>query len=158
MVGPAIVVVAGGYTAWLAVTNPEALVVDDYYKQGTAINQALQRDHAAAELKLEGDLELAADGKIRLSLHAKPDYAWPPIVELLLAHPTRSEDDLHVEMLAATLTNGEALYIAPAPALKPVAYQLVLQDGDRWRLVAEWPKNATGVHGLKPNLAAKGDQ
>ena len=45
MTGPAIVVVAGFTTAFLAVKSNDGLVEDDYYKQGLEINQTLDRDH-----------------------------------------------------------------------------------------------------------------
>ena len=52
MAGPAIVIVAGVYTGYLAFTRQDALVVGDYYKQGKAINQDLRRDRAATALGL----------------------------------------------------------------------------------------------------------
>ena len=39
--GPAIVVVAGFATLWLALANPETLVAEDYYRQGIEINKTL---------------------------------------------------------------------------------------------------------------------
>ena len=39
--GPAIVVVAGFTTLWLALANPESLVAEDYYRQGLEINKTL---------------------------------------------------------------------------------------------------------------------
>ena len=50
MAGPALVVVAGLTTAWIAVTHEDGLVADDYYKRGLAINQELRRDSAAVSL------------------------------------------------------------------------------------------------------------
>ena len=44
MAGPALVIVAGIITVWLAVISNDGLVSDDYYKQGLAVNQRLQRD------------------------------------------------------------------------------------------------------------------
>ena len=49
MAGPAIVIVAGFVTAWLAIISNDGLVTDDYYKQGLALNQRLQRDHDASD-------------------------------------------------------------------------------------------------------------
>jgi len=46
-VGSAIVVVAGVVTAWLAVVHEDALVADDYYKQGLAINRTLAKQETA---------------------------------------------------------------------------------------------------------------
>ena len=42
MMGPAIVIVAGFYTLWLAIQSNDGLVADDYYKRGLAINQTLR--------------------------------------------------------------------------------------------------------------------
>lgn len=39
--GPAVVVVAGFATLWLALANPESLVAGDYYRQGIEINKTL---------------------------------------------------------------------------------------------------------------------
>lgn len=39
--GPAVVVVAGFATLWLALANPESLVAEDYYRQGIGINKTL---------------------------------------------------------------------------------------------------------------------
>ncbi len=39
--GPAVVVVAGFATLWLALANPESLVAEDYYRQGMEINKTL---------------------------------------------------------------------------------------------------------------------
>ena len=49
MAGPATVVVAGFFTWFLAARTENALVVDNYYKEGLAINQVLARDAAAAK-------------------------------------------------------------------------------------------------------------
>ena len=56
MAGPAVVIVAGVITLWLAVRSSDGLVTDDYYKQGLAVNQVLERDHRAAALGLRADL------------------------------------------------------------------------------------------------------
>ena len=40
--GPAIVVVAGFVTLWLAIVRPDPLVAEDYYQQGSEINKTLQ--------------------------------------------------------------------------------------------------------------------
>ena len=39
--GPAIVVVAGFVTLWLALRTPDPLVAGDYYRQGLEINKTL---------------------------------------------------------------------------------------------------------------------
>src|SRR5688572_10359806 len=61
MSGPAVVVVAGAFTIWLAFVSSDGLVADDYYKRGLAINQELQRDRVAAERSLTAEMN-ASDG------------------------------------------------------------------------------------------------
>ena len=39
--GPAVVVVAGFVTLYIAVTRPDPVVADDYYRQGMNINKTL---------------------------------------------------------------------------------------------------------------------
>lgn len=39
--GPAIVIVAGFVTLWLAVSRPDPVVAEDYYRQGVEINKTL---------------------------------------------------------------------------------------------------------------------
>jgi len=39
--GPAIVVVAGFATLWLAIARPDPVVAEDYYRQGIEINKTL---------------------------------------------------------------------------------------------------------------------
>jgi hypothetical protein len=44
--GPAVVVVAGFFTLWLALAYPETLVSEDYYRRGVQINRELAADQA----------------------------------------------------------------------------------------------------------------
>lgn len=48
--GPAIVVVAAIFTFYLAVTRPDQLITEDYYRQGIEINKTLGDDAQAASL------------------------------------------------------------------------------------------------------------
>jgi len=41
LAGPAVVVVAGFYTLWLAIKTPDPVVSQDYYRQGVEINKTL---------------------------------------------------------------------------------------------------------------------
>ncbi len=60
---PAITVVAGVATIWLASREPVALVVDDYYKEGMAVNQDLAKDEIANELQLSTQLDFDLKSK-----------------------------------------------------------------------------------------------
>lgn len=48
--GPAIVVVASFFTFYLAVTRPDPVVTEDYYRKGLEINKTLGNDAEAASL------------------------------------------------------------------------------------------------------------
>ncbi len=52
--GPAIVVVAGFVTLWLAIRNPDPLVSKDYYRQGVEINKTLENPDASLVPALKG--------------------------------------------------------------------------------------------------------
>lgn len=44
--GPAVVVVAGFVTLYIAVKSPDPVVTSDYYRQGVEINKTLAKDRA----------------------------------------------------------------------------------------------------------------
>ncbi len=85
MAGPAVVVVAGIVTAWIAATTSDGLVADDYYKQGLAVNQVLARNDVAAAMQLEARLRLVA-GRIELRLMSRAGAALPGRVKVTVNH------------------------------------------------------------------------
>lgn len=124
MAGPAVVVVAGIVTAWIAATTSDGLVADDYYKQGLAINQRLARQDAAAAMQLEARLRLA-EGRVELRLAPLPD-----LVSLTLVHPTHGGNDRKV-----VLAGGQGLYAGPLAGLGPGRWQVVIEDAaGAWRM------------------------
>lgn len=136
MAGPILVVIAGAITTWLAIGTSDGLIADDYYKQGLAVNQRIERDRLAAELGLSGQLMLADDGRrLRLILGGQSPFKPPPTVLLTLAHPTRTGFDQRVELgLRDDGAYGGSL-------AKPVSgrWHVAVQDpGGNWRLTAEW--------------------
>lgn len=50
LAGPAIVVVAGFATLYLAITRPDPVITDDYYRKGIEINKTLESKADAASL------------------------------------------------------------------------------------------------------------
>jgi uncharacterized protein len=85
---PAIAVIAGAVTLWLAVSTSDGLVVDDYYKQGLAVQQTMARSQRAAELGLRAHMRLRAEG-FEMQLTGRPGEAIPERVRITFAHPTR---------------------------------------------------------------------
>ena len=132
MAGPAVVVVAGLTTAWIAATTSDGLVADDYYKQGLAVNQKLARNDAAATMQLEARLRLAA-GRIELRLMSRADAPLPPRVKVTLAHPTRGGEDQKV-----TLAGEKGVYTGEMAALGPGRWQVVIEDeAGAWRMAGK---------------------
>ena len=133
MAGPAIVVVAGFITMWISFSGADALVVDDYYKQGKAINQDLRRDHVAASLGLQFSLRYdAAAGKLIGQL--KGSQSALPLT-LMLVHPTMPSKDAKFEVVP----DSAGKIIISLPMLERAHWQVQLEDVARtWRLHGQW--------------------
>ena len=134
MAGPAIVIVAGFVTLWLAIVSDDGLVTDDYYKQGLAINQRLQRDHYASDLGLRADL-MRSGQQIRLLVTADRDAALPEALTLKLSHPTRAGQDQMVKMVS----EGQGFYGGELTADVSGRWYVSIEDpSGKWRLQGEW--------------------
>lgn len=132
MIGlPALAVVAGFITLYLAVSTRDGLVVDDYYEQGKAINRELARDHEAMKSGLGGALVIApANNAVELDLHAASGFEPPQQLRLAFMHTTRDGNDR-----VLTATRGAAWhYSAPLPEFVPGRYRVQVET-PRWRLV-----------------------
>ncbi len=135
MLGPAIVVVAGVITGYLAYTRQDALVVDDYYKRGKAINLDLRRDRAAGALALAGALRYDAGSRTMsgaLTSFGKPVTAPFRIV---LAHATLPEKDL--SLMAYPDAQGQ--FKLPLAQFGQARWNVTVEGGQReWRLAGAW--------------------
>lgn len=137
MMGPGMVVVAGLFTAWLAVKHEDGLVADDYYKRGLAINQELRRDAAAASLDIKAQV-LFGDSAVRVFLSGPAPV--PARLTLQLIHPTRASLDQRIVLIAGPGNWYEGRFAGWRGARRGV----LLEDEARtWRLLGEVrPDNA----------------
>lgn len=128
---PASAVIGGIITLMLAVNSPNALVVDDYYKEGLAINQRKQRLATADTMGMTGLLR--SDGKqLTLSLTSQPAVTEQALA-LSIIHSTRAELDR--QLILQRLPDGR--YAADLPMLPPGNWYLRLQAGDAsWQIRA----------------------
>ncbi|MFI4941526.1 MAG: FixH family protein [Burkholderiales bacterium] len=139
MLGPFIVVIAATYTGWIAFSKQDALVVDDYYKQGNAINQDLRRDRTATNMGLSFNARYdAAAGKLNGRLLG---FGTPVAGKLLIhfIHQTQPEKDLHLEAQVDQLGN----FSVELPMLEMGRWQLSVEGAKRdWRLngIWKWPQ------------------
>lgn len=155
MAGPAAVVVAGFVTLWLAVKSPDALVVDDYYKEGKAINASLHRDQRAAALGLTATMHFVgtanAQSSLELTTASTQDVMWPPVLEVLLTHPVKEALDRKVEMTLVKAAPQGATYRGATGTLDAVAYQITVQDPAlTWRLINQERGAAKEAVALRP--------
>jgi uncharacterized protein len=138
MSGPAIVVVAGIFTAYLAVRTQDGLVVDDYYKQGLAVNKDLSRDIAA---KTAGYSAVAtidtSKGRVTLTLQHSP--ASFKDLTLTLSRATVSGHDQRISLQRTNQRNGESTFIGALKSLEPLEsgkwYVTVDDPSHSWRLL-----------------------
>jgi hypothetical protein len=136
MLGPATVLAGGAFVTWLAVGHPDALVVDDYYKQGKAINQDLRRDRAATALGLALQARYDAQaGLLSGRLAARTGAAQSAPFTIYLAHPTLPQRDLRLLVRPAE----DGAFTVALPGLERTHWQVVVEGGLRdWRLAKGW--------------------
>lgn len=132
MAGPAIVIVAGLTTAWLAVSTSDGLVTDDYYKKGLAVEQTIARSREAERMGVVVRARFTAEGvSLALSAAEGAGFVPPKSVTLTLSHPTRAGLDQQV-----TLNAADGRYTGQI-RLPASGHWLVLVEDDArtWRLM-----------------------
>jgi hypothetical protein len=135
--GPAIVVVAGFYTLYLAVVGADPLVVDNYYKEGLAINRVLARDHLALRRGYRAVVMLNEQRTLVRVQLTGPDL--PAELRLHFIHPTKS--DLDRQIAAQQIQPG--LYEASVQLAAAGRWDIELADSQQqWRLTGTWHPSA----------------
>lgn len=133
MAGPVAVLIAGAITMWISFSGADALVVDDYYKQGKAINQDLRRDRQAAAMGLS--LSLRFDAASGALLGQVRGFSQRSALRLSLIHPTIPEKDLKLEAVA----DEQGRFAVALPLLERALWKVQLEDVTRiWRLRGSW--------------------
>ena len=142
MSGPAIVVVAGFVTLYLAVSGQDGLVVDDYYKQGKTINQSLHRDEVARRMGLTASASLdQVNDRMVVVLARRDGQVLPATLTISLVHATRSGMDKSV-----VLTAGNGGYAGILPPLGAGKWNVLIEDAQKqWRLQQQIVVGATPV-------------
>lgn len=146
--GPAIVVVAGIYTAWLAVKSNDGLVTDDYYRKGLSANQTIARSEQASRAGLVAGVRIEGE-TLSVSLRATDaGFAMPPTLAVTISHPTRAGlDQSRVLARVGEVYSGEL-------RLPAAGHWLVLLEDERktWRLMGNviLPANGETLIGGSP--------
>ncbi len=146
---PAASVIAGIYLIYLATNTDHSLVVDDYYKQGMAINQNLARDRAAQELGISAWLIAEpSNNMIKLTFDKGTLSDFPDNLKLHLQHATHADHDQAVPLVRAP--RGQYVgYLKQA--VREGVWHITLST-DQWRLVdrVRW-QNGVNIN-LAPQL------
>ncbi|MCX7945433.1 MAG: FixH family protein [Hydrogenophilus sp.] len=130
MMPPLAAVVGGMATLVVAVRSWDGLVVDDYYREGLAIQQQIERTERAATLGLVARVRLADE---RVVIGFEPSSLridLPPVVVVRFIHPTMTGYDRQLYLVR----DGDRYW---APLVLPMAgrWRVEIEDEHRqWRL------------------------
>lgn len=135
---PGSVVVAAIATLFIAIKHSDELVLDDYYKDGLAINQQLSQDRQARRQAIVAEVSLRPGNDLSLRLIGQGLEGLDHL-QLALQHPTSTLLDQQIVLTRQHRDTFEghldsALQGRWYITLQPLPHQ---QDGD-WRLKAEW--------------------
>lgn len=143
---PALTVVAGFMTWWIAAQRADSDVAEDHYKRGLAINRVLEREQAAARAALQAQLQIQSDNVLTLRLTAGTGAALPEAVQVVLTHPVQARQDQRI----ALILNPDGLY-------RSARLRTVEGYTGQWGLAVEGPGwRLSGARmGLQPGSTAR---
>ncbi len=126
---PAIAVIAGIATLVIAIRSWDGLVVDDYYKEGNAIVQTIERTTHARELGLSALVQVRSE-RLRVQLTARDRADLPSGLIVTISHPTRTGLDQ-----VLTLSGKDGVYEGDMKTLAAGRWLFQLEDESRvWRM------------------------
>ena len=125
---PAAIVVAGINMVFIAHEGADDLVVDEYYKDGLAINRKLEKRERAERLGISARLSIS--GNDITVTTAGPVTASQ--LKLTLSHPL--ESDLDFEIFVVQSVPGEYRGSLPATVAPRWHWALRLPGDEGWRL------------------------
>lgn len=128
---PAITVLKAVHSVYLMNLQSPDLVVDDYYKQGRAINQNLSKYREAAARNLQAKVLLAGNKAV---LTFTASSILDESITLDFVHNTIAAKDFKV----VAERSGESMYIAELPLTPTGKWNLVVHDN-----ATEWKLRAT---------------
>lgn len=124
---PMSAVIAGIATIMIAMHKPDGVVVDDYYKEGLAINQALNSERMAKQLNL------AVSGQVTsntIQLQLSGNIPAPETLSIHFIHPTKPNSDKNWELIK----KGETYFANITPLATANWHVKVETENGHWRL------------------------
>lgn len=145
---PALTVVAGIATVVIAGRSADAVVADDFRKEGIAINRDPTRDAAAVRFGVAAHVS-DANGTLAVRLDAGRAER-PGRLVAILSHATRAELDRMMTLEPA----ADGTYAIALPPLNRGHWYLELTPPNRaWRLTGEFVDSAPALD-LRPSPTA----
>ncbi|MBF8221784.1 FixH family protein [Halomonas sp. 328] len=133
----------------LSIRTADGMVQEDYYEHGRSINMVVAKQQRAAELGLEGQLQVdRLSGDVTLDLAGE---SQPEALVLRLIFPT--QDGRDQELTLHHQRDGR--YVGQAPSQLQYRWYLQLQpavEPPEWRLLGEARFPEDGAIVLTPNL------
>ena len=131
---PLLTVIACGVTIYIAFNTDDSLVKDNYYKEGLAINQSIERVELAQNISLIANIEIDAESKlIHLNLQSSQTLPTRLVVEFF--HPTLETKDQSFEL--ESLSGGD--YVAELTGLEDAYWHVSIEDDSKtWLLKSRW--------------------
>lgn len=97
------IIIMCSITVTIALKGADDVIIDNYYKEGRMINQALEQDQRARALGLHAELRFhRSSGDVVLSLtHTAADTnPLPETILLMMGHPVKEEKDQLIQLKA----------------------------------------------------------
>jgi uncharacterized protein len=130
---PLTAVVGSLVAAWIAFSHVDALVVDNYYKEGLGINRVLAQDETARRLGCHATLGQAGHGRLEVTLSGLAGQ--PATLVLSLIHPVDPTADRRLS-LSRSSSGHYVAEVLPSPGVR---WQVQLEDSaHQWRLTGDW--------------------
>jgi uncharacterized protein len=126
---PALTVVAGFVTWWIAAQRADSNVAEDYYKRGLAINRSLEREARALDAGMTATISLRDGNDLRVSLDGT--VPLPEAITVLLTHPVRAERDVRLQLDR----QPDGAYRIRSPLVEPGHWSVAIESQD-WRLAS----------------------
>jgi hypothetical protein len=141
---PLVTVFAGLTTVAIAYRHSDAVITDDYRKDGLAINREPKRDLAAQRIGITAELAVVPG---TLTVHLSGAGAERPArLVVLFSHATRSD----VDQLVTLERQGADEYSARLGPLERGHWYVEVSPMDRaWRLIGDFV-DAPGTISLRP--------
>lgn len=140
---PLLTIIACGVTIYIAFNTDDSLVKDNYYKEGLAINQSIDRVNQANLLALVAKIEIDKTSNL-LHLNLSSNQSLPETLIIEFSHPTLQSKDQRFEL--ASLTGGD--YAAELKQIENAYWHISLEDQTKsWLLKTRWlyPENSSLV-------------